>query len=58
MKNCFNEMIHFRCRMDRQRVLCVACSWRNIGCHFANKVELPIGRCCEQRMTFARRWAR
>src|ERR1017187_10409335 len=49
MTSSFEETDHLGCRMARQRMLREAWPWRDIGCHFANKIELPIGCFCEQR---------
>src|SRR6185437_13547310 len=48
MKSSFDEINHLGRRVDRQRMLCEAGPWRDIRCHFANQVELPIGCFCEQ----------
>ena len=39
---------HLGCRMDRQMMRGEAVPRRNVGSHFANEVELPIGRFCQQ----------
>ena len=40
----FDKIDHLGCRMDRQRMIGGARSWRDESCHFASKVKLPI-RC-------------
>src|SRR5665213_50309 len=49
MAGSVNEIDHLGCRMDRQRMMGEARSWRDEGCHFASKIELPIGCFREQR---------
>jgi hypothetical protein len=44
-----NKLDHLGRRMDRERMLREAWSWRDIGCHFPDEVEVPIGGICEQR---------
>ena len=44
-----NEINHLRCCMNGQGVRGVAWPWRDVGRHFAGKVELPIGYVGEQR---------
>src|SRR6185437_15337865 len=44
MTSSFKKVDHLVRRMDRQRMMGEARPWRNIGCHFAHKVELSL-RC-------------
>lgn len=39
----FNKMNHLSRRMDRERMLREGRPRTDIGCHVANKVELPVG---------------
>jgi hypothetical protein len=38
-----NKIDHLGCCMDRQRMRGEARSWCDKSCHFASKIELPIG---------------
>src|SRR5665213_3328711 len=49
MASSLNKIDHLGCRMDRQGMISEARSWRDESRHFANKIELPLRRFCEQR---------
>jgi len=49
MAGTFNKINHPSCRLDCQRVWGEAAPWRDIDCHFASKIALPIRCSCEQR---------
>jgi hypothetical protein len=45
----FNKINHLACRTYRQRMMGEIWPWRNVGCHLAGKVNLPIRCLSEQR---------
>ena len=49
MAGSVNKIDHLGCCKDRQRMMSEARSWRDEGCHFASKIELPNGCFREQR---------
>src|SRR6185312_171132 len=49
MAGSINKIDHLGCRMDRQRMMGDARSWRDKSRHFTSKIKLPIGRFREQR---------
>ena len=49
MAGSINKIDHLGCRMDRQRMMGEARSWRDKSRHFASKIQLSIGCFREQR---------
>ena len=49
MSGSFDKTDHLCCPIDRQMMAGEAWPRRDIGGHFARKVDLPVGRLCQER---------